>query len=277
MAILTVLFLVRDIQIPFIVDAFKSARLSYLAPAFLLLGPNLLVQLLKWRYLLRLANPNVSVATAYKSFIIGYPLGFLTPGRVGEVGRAFFVRDISRKTTAKLFVVDKFATLIVIGFSGVLGLLFLNNSSVSVYIVLAHSAILFLCLILFLPAIREKIGRFLGNVSFKPRDIAILFILSALFYLTFLSQLVILILAFESVDVGSASAGAAATFLVKTLLPVAAADLGIREGAAVYFCGQIGVGAAAAFNAAFLLFVINVVTPTLIGLPMLLKPIPEAR
>ena len=48
-------------------------------------------------------------------------------------------------------------------------------------------------------------------------------------------------------------------------------DLGIREGAAVYFLGQLGYAEAAAFNAAFLLFCINLLVPAVVGLPFVFR------
>jgi uncharacterized membrane protein YbhN (UPF0104 family) len=61
-------------------------------------------------------------------------------------------------------------------------------------------------------------------------------------------------------------------FFAKSAIPsFTLADLGIREGAAVYFMGALGIAAAAAFNAAFLLFCVNLVLPSLVCLPFVLK------
>ena len=58
----------------------------------------------------------------------------------------------------------------------------------------------------------------------------------------------------------------------KTIIPpVSFGELGIREGASVYFLKQVGVSAAAGFNAAIFLFIINVLLPALTGLIFLLK------
>ena len=59
------------------------------------------------------------------------------------------------------------------------------------------------------------------------------------------------------------------TILTKTLLPISLADLGIREGAAVFFFSKLQVGKVAAFNGSLLLFAVNVLLPTFLGLFLL--------
>lgn len=59
--------------------------------------------------------------------------------------------------------------------------------------------------------------------------------------------------------------------LVKSMLPISIGDLGIRESAAVFFLGKIGLAESTAFNASILLFLINLVIPSMIGLVLVLK------
>ena len=58
---------------------------------------------------------------------------------------------------------------------------------------------------------------------------------------------------------------------VKTLLPIALGDLGIRESAAVEFFSYINVKNTTAFNASIMLFAINVLFPSVVGLFFVLK------
>jgi uncharacterized protein (TIRG00374 family) len=99
-----------------------------------------------------------------------------------------------------------------------------------------------------------------------------LLVFSALFYLTFLLQFYLLLSAFGRIDPLSALAGISTIMLVKTVIPpVTVGELGIREGASVYILGHAGMLAAAAFNASLLLFVINVLVPSVAGLAVLLR------
>ena len=59
---------------------------------------------------------------------------------------------------------------------------------------------------------------------------------------------------------------------VKTVIPpVSLGELGIREGASVYFLTTMGETSSVAFNASIFLFIINLLIPSLIGLVLLMK------
>jgi len=59
---------------------------------------------------------------------------------------------------------------------------------------------------------------------------------------------------------------------VKTIIPpVSMGELGIREGASVYFLTQMGEAASVGFNASIMLFIINLLIPALIGAVMFLR------
>lgn len=59
---------------------------------------------------------------------------------------------------------------------------------------------------------------------------------------------------------------AAAVVFVKSALPITFGELGVGEAASIHFFGQFGVPKAAAFDASILLFMINMVIPSLVGL-----------
>lgn len=89
-------------------------------------------------------------------------------------------------------------------------------------------------------------------------------------YAVYVTQFVLLLRAFAPfADPRLAFLGVAVVFFVKFLAPpIFLFDLGLREGAAVVILGYLGVPEAAAFNAALLLFGINLVLPALLGLPL---------
>jgi hypothetical protein len=55
-------------------------------------------------------------------------------------------------------------------------------------------------------------------------------------------------------------------FFAKTVLaPLSLVDFGLRESAAVYFAAMIGLSSAPALNAAVIIFLMNVLIPSIIG------------
>ena len=66
--------------------------------------------------------------------------------------------------------------------------------------------------------------------------------------------------------------GVALVFFAKSAIPqVTLGDLGVREGAAVFFLGAYGVEAGAAFDAALALFAMNLLLPAVVGAPLLVR------
>lgn len=267
-------FLIRSIQASTLFAAFHSAKWHFLGIAAFFVAPNLLIQTLKWFYILRLANPSVSLSTAFRSLLIGYPLGFVTPGRLGEIGRAFFVPEIEKQNVLRLFALDKAANLIVIICAGVWSLLFLQRlpypvSGVwaGVILILSLAAMIGVFFLSVKPI--KAIGRFIKIPDFNKRNLALILGFSISFYVIYLAQFLVLLFAFETNDLSAAAHAAGATFFVKTILPISLGDIGVREGASVYYFGKIGFQAASAFHAALLLFVLNIGVPTLFGLPIL--------
>lgn len=250
-----------------------TANVTCLAAAALMVIPNLGIQIVKWHFLLRTANPVQTFASARDSLLIGYPLAMVTPGRLGEIGRAFFVAGIDRKQTLKLAVLDKLATALIIVMAGVGGLCFLFSKVVTPALTLA--AVTGFVGIAAVPAFSAQperaIRKFTGIQTFTKKDTLLLFGASFLFYVIFVGQFLLLLLSFQTIEIMTTLPAVAATFFAKTLLPFAIADLGIREGAAVFFLNRVAVDAAAAFNAAFALFLINIALPTLLSLPLFFR------
>lgn len=272
-AFLVLFFLVKKIQAGVLMKILTTAQWEFLILAVLLVIPNIWIQALKWHYLLKLVHPAISLSNAFKSLLVGFPLGFVTPGRIGEIGRAFFIKEIHRRTTLNLAIFDKFSNLfitVVIGLGGLFLLSknqFLLNFKLTIEIIFLILIGFLLCPILFLPLIKKIFARF----SFGGVEYLIIFGFSILFYSIFLLQFLCLILSFQRVNLLFASGAAASVFLVKTLLPISIGDLGVREGSSVFFFNQIGLAPAPAFNAAFILFLINVGIPALFGLCFILN------
>lgn len=100
-----------------------------------------------------------------------------------------------------------------------------------------------------------------------------LMFVSFLFYTCFIVQFALLTAAFShQYDFLNFIWSGNMVMFTKTIIPpVSFGELGIREGASVYFLKQIGVNAESAFNASIFLFLVNVLLPSLIGLIFLLK------
>ena len=290
-AVAVMAVLVKIVKPQAIFNALTHANGLLVALAFILLIPNLYVQYKKWRFLVTLVKPNIERKEALKSLLVGFTFGFVTPGRVGEFGRAFFIKDCPWARVLGVTIFDKLYSVSVIAIMGVVGLTIIWSGQIPLTTLLqrlffAAIGITLLLLVLLNP---DRTARFvnktrLSNSShpkvklllssldeFHSKQARTLLSWCVIFFLTYSIQLFLLVTAFKPVSPIYALAASSSAMFVKTLLPISLGDIGIRESAAVYFFGQVGVGRAAAFNASFILFTINILLPSLLGLVILLR------
>lgn len=290
-AAFVMLMLVQRIELPEIRAAYRSARLACILTALLLLIPNIYIQFYKWRYLVRLLKPPVTNREIFQSLLAGFTFGFITPGRIGEFGRAFFIKDYSWVSLLGVTFLDKFFSLAVVIFLGSLGLMYNLSGQlylhtlipiiiftvitlIVIYYILFHPEILrsFLYSLNIILPFRDKIKLLMGSLdAFHRRQAFRLLLFTLGFNAIFLIQFYILVCAFEPAPIVPTMFALAAIMLVKSLLPISVGDLGVRESAAIFFLGHIGLQETTAFNASILLFMINLLIPSLIGLVLVLK------
>ena len=283
--------LIKNLKITNIMGTFKAAHKGCILFAVALVIPNIYVQYFKWNFLLKLVKPEATARESLFSLLVGFTFGFITPGRVGEFGRAFFIKDCPWVKVMGVAFIDKFFSLAIVIFAGAVGLLSLIWSQLHFFVLLPLTVFTLIVLLLLRHLIihpeifrgflyniniilpfREKIKLLISSFDhFKKKQALKLLGLSILFYLIFFTQYFVLASAFEPVSVFGSFQAISSTLIVKSMLPISLGDLGIRESAAVFFFGKIGVKSATAFNASILLFMINVLIPSLIGLVLVLK------
>jgi uncharacterized protein (TIRG00374 family) len=283
LAILILFMLVLWIQWEDLIQSLLLAHAGLLVLAVLLLVPNLLFQGLRWGYLLRRQTPGVPLKEIVASLFLGWTLGILTPGRVGQFARAFAVPSAPTLPTIGLTIVDKLFTLVWIVLLGAVGFFsffaiepawtWLWFPVFAVILWLAFSPrqldriLQKLCHRL---PFREKLSEIISTLqTLRTRDCLVAHIFSLLTVITFLSQFVILISAFVPINYINGMRAATAVTFVKTALPITFGELGVGEAASIHFFGQFGVPKAAAFNASIIGFFINLVIPSVVGLAFL--------
>ena len=267
--------------------AARSAEVAWVLPAVALLPANIGLEAYRWHRLVRVAAPDTRFGESLAAVLCGYPLGLATPGRIGDfVGRAFYLRSADAWTLTALTGVERLATLAVTLAAGLVALgpflLARTDAGAGMVALLLGAGGLIAAglgaLLLRPHAAWALLGHLLPSriasrlsvlAGLPAREMRLLIVLSAVRYGIYLLQFVCLVFAFAPATAwGPAVMGAVLVFFAKSVIPsFTLADIGIREGAAVFFFGALGVGGAAAFNAAFLLFAVNLVLPALAGLP----------
>ena len=274
-----------------IIDAFSSINILFVAFAIILMIVNIYIQYKKWLYILHLYYPDVSKKQALGSILVGFTLGLMTPGRLGELGRGLFLQNLNKLHVTGLTFIDKMFNNLAIFFAGCLAFYYMLKYpyNLSIYVLVPYSVIVFVVWVLLFQLLThpEKIYLFfktrfekssrLSKVKdffeslekLHKKQVGIIFSYSVLFYFVIFLQLLLLVEAFTDYSILPTFAAIVAAMFSKTLLPISIGDLGIREGAAIYFLNQVGVLKLHAFNGALLLFSINILLPSILGITLI--------
>lgn len=283
-------YLINIIEYKKIKSALENANYIFVVAAFLLMFVNVFLQFKKWQ-LICINSLNIfDNKKILKSLLIGFSGGIVTPFKVGEfVGRAVPLKSVSIIEVTLATAIDKLFPLIVVSFiGGISALLFIYFYYGVSFFITVSLVLVFLGVFYFLfllinnkkfwdEIVYEKLSqvKFLQNHVSKFKLLGSLSqkvtwqltFITLLYYLTFTTQMTFLIAAFlHQYDLINYLWISNLVIFSQTLIPqVTIAELGIREGSTVFFMNLLGLSAAAGFNAAILLFVINLVIPAIAG------------
>lgn len=290
------IYLINSIDYNQIIAALNQANLFAIGAVFFLGVINIYLQYYKWRITCSEVLGVNDNSKIFRSLFYGFSAGIITPLRIGEYfGRGIEFKDKSLVQVTVATLVDKFFPLLVVASLGsVSSLLFIYYYyNVSLYIVLALFILIFTffyLLIVLLTSDRfwksllfnklnssNRIRPFLDKLkifeSLDRKYFYKMFLISFLFYSCFLIQYALLVTAFSNhLDFLHYLWAANLIMFVKTIIPpISFGELGIREGASVYFLTRMGETASVGFNSSILLFIINLLIPALIGVGMFLR------
>lgn len=281
-------YLVYAVEPMAIVAVFRQANPWGVAAAAALLPLNLLLEGLTWKQIVHRVAPEAGAWTLGGALLCGKAFGLVTPLRAGDfAARAFYLRRADRWTTGLTVFTQRMLDMVAAIGTGLLALVFALATGVlppspAWWIAVAYGASVFLLLAAAtlqpmhaLAVLRRFVSseKVLERLSFlnrlTPRRMLAALGLAFGRYLVYITQMVLLVHAFAAaVSLPTAYLGGTLMFFAKFLIPsVTALDLGIREGAAVFFYGALGVDGAVGLSASLVLFVINLVLPAAAGLP----------
>jgi len=289
-------YLISDINYNEIIKAIKGADLLLLFTAFALSFVNVYLQFIKWKFTCRTVLQESKNSQIFTSLFYGLSAGAITPARVGEYfGRAIAFKNKPLLQVTVATLVDKFFPMMIVAFFGSISIIFFLYFyyDVSVYIVFSLFIVVFT--LFYFVAILISSENFWNNILFTKLNNSKYFrklffqlqslknldkkyftrmsVISILFYSCFLLQYALLVSAFShnSEIINYLWAGNLIMFVKTVIPPISLGELGIREGASVFFLTKFSELPSVAFNASIFLFIINILLPALVGLILLLR------
>jgi uncharacterized membrane protein YbhN (UPF0104 family) len=290
------IYLVFNVDITEILFALRNANITFILITALLAFLNIYLQFLKWKITCGYLLDEKSNKKILLSLFYGFSGGVFTPARIGEYfGRAAAFKDKSLIKVAVATFIDKiFPLMAVAGFGALASILFIHYYyHVSVYLT---GSLFILTFVLFYAAYTIVLdARFWNSMLFNrinksPRlkkifdNLMVLkeldrfyttqmVFISIAFYTCFIVQYALLTAAFSGHFnfIHYIWAGNLVMFAKTIIPPISLGELGIREGASVFFLHMFGEVNSVGFNSSIFLFLINMLIPSVIGLFLLLK------
>ncbi|MBU0508518.1 flippase-like domain-containing protein [bacterium] len=261
--------------------------------AFLLWIPTQCFQFAKWNLLAREAGDGVSRADIHRGYWVGFTLGLITPGRIGQFGRALALHNCSLSRAVGLTVIERGYAALTINSFGLLALVILPFLGWLPPFALPGPLVQGICIAggmllltlgvfprtMYAPLsriarilpLREKVEKALAVLkATTPGRGITLMVLSTVALASSLLQFVFLIRASGTeIPLWGGMLAGVLTFFIKGALPISLGSLGVGEWTAVYCFQGLGAEPSVAVAASLLLFTINVFIPSLIGLPFI--------
>ena len=289
-------YLVNVVDYYQIILAINNADLLIILLVLLLGILNIFLQYSKWKLTCKEVLGVNRKSKVFRSLFYGFSAGIITPLRIGEYfGRGIEFRDKTIVQVTVATLIDKFFPLLMVAslgsISSLLYIYFYFN--VSIYIVLSLFILIFTFFYLFIILLMNN--RFWNSILFSRLHSSLrlkyfiekikifenldrtyfykMLVISFLFYSCYLIQYALLVTAFSHhINLVQYLWAANLIMFAKTVIPpISFGELGIREGASVYFLTQMGESASVGFNSSIFLFIINLLIPALIGVGMFLR------
>ncbi len=248
--------------------ALRQANVYYLLLSLVFLVPITLIQVYKWRYLLRRQGIKTSFKDLTKIFLIGDYYGFLTPGRLGSLIRISYIQEkenIEVEKASSSVIIDRIMDVIALLILAAIGSILLAKYFTSLYIGIMIVSVGFI--LLFLIFMNKKLTRFFlkklvykylvpnrlkekARYSFhkfydnlpKLRYMIIPFILSLISFIILYSRGYIVALAFGIQIPFIYYITMVAISTVISLIPITISGFGTREASLITLFSIFGIG-----------------------------------
>jgi glycosyltransferase 2 family protein len=276
----------RIVDMEQVVEAITQMRLSFLLLSIPALFINWHSRVQRWRVAAAKFDIHINWPDAIKSYLAGMPGAAVTPGRIGEYLRIFYLNDPRRPSMAAALTIERLSgggPLLLAGAAAVL-----TQSEIAPIIALLMAIVGTMQIVLlhwkvgWLVALLRRLPQkwqhsinkshwleYLSRLS--PADIFEITLQSIIQYVAFLLLFTLTVMGLAQVAFFPTLIALTIVFAIKTFAAFSLGELGVREVAAIYFLGTLGVADEAAVAASLLMWLYDVMLLAIGGIPFLLK------
>ena len=285
--VVVVWYIIIEIDYKKLLLYIRTMELHFFLIAIVAFSAGMFFNIAKWRFMLSRHIP-VSFRDAARSMMGGYTLSLLTPARLGEVGRCFFVPGLEKRKTVSLVGIDKMFNISITTFLGVFFLQFMPlKYPLTLKIIVYFFSLFILTFIILYTRYPKVLYRLLFRIPFlrkgkgeefliaveksNKKDNIIIFLMTLAMYLFYLLEFIFFSMALAPGSFIVALNGYVISLFLKTALPLTVADWGIKEVSLMEFYMFFGLSSEIALGAALFIYFLNILLPATLGLAPVLK------
>lgn len=295
------IYILLNIDVVKTLEILSGANLFLIVLSIVVMIPTLFLKFIKWKMFIGLYDKRYPFRNVIKSWFIGFSISMVTPARIGDLSRAYCIKDkIGLGKGITTVVADRVIDIAVLFCLAIIGLVsfvafFTEHSNLlltvsvffalfilGVYISTKKEIIKALLRPVFKKFVPEKhkseinitfndFYRGLNSLKGSRKTIVLAIVLSFLFWIFSIFQFFLL-----SVSIGLS---VSYIFLFSVLpiiaildaLPISFSGIGTRDAALIFFLSFVSVRMEYAISLSFLLFVFGYLLPGLIGVFIMLK------
>ncbi|MFC1729991.1 lysylphosphatidylglycerol synthase transmembrane domain-containing protein [candidate division KSB1 bacterium] len=297
--ILIFIWIFSKLDLESVFDIAKSIRWEFFALSIATGFIAIYIKSVKWKKIVEYSGLKYSTLNSFIAWLVGFAVGMITPGRVGDFYRAVYLKTSNKKPIGICFATvffDRILDIIIMLFFAGLGILYLllNYDLPSGKELAIVVAVMFVLGVIFLFVFRENIVKRIVRPLFyrfvpekyhksmklnyksffslfkgimnSPSRIIILFIIGIIGWLLAFYQLYLLAIALN-LNISYVFIGAMAPLIsMIELIPISFSGIGTRDAAMIFFLALLGISkeASVAFSLLILVMIYVLALPGLI-------------
>ena len=248
------IFILRDVNWEICLKETSNISIFSLLTALTMIQLGYLIKAKRWQIILQHYHTQLSILKLYQIFSIGTFLGIITPGKIGDFGRLYYIKNkIDFKKGISSLFIDRIFDLISLGVLGLISLIYFEtkfqiSNSTSLYygwekqyLILIIFALIVLISLLFrnkITAIFKIVMEGFKNFASFIKQLSLTFLSMILIYGAFIvvSYDMNLDINYLGLFLGIILIG------LLSLIPITILGLGVREVSMVYVFELYGLG-----------------------------------
>ncbi len=294
-------YILSSIGIGNIAKALAAVKPFYFVAALLTIPLIILIKGFKWHLIIRAHGLNYSLIDSCSTNLIGAYLGIITPGRIGEIMRVFYLKEKTGNFPVSLLTVfiDRFFDLLTILFFGIIGGFLLSRWLDVKIAILSYPVLFVLFFVLIAPMLKAGYAKtvakplfdFFTPERYKPqlrsgfndvnqglktftrskREIFIVAIVAMFAWIVEVVQAYFLALSLD-LAIPFVFIFAISPFVTLIVLaPISISGLGTREALLIYLLSLLGISADRSVAFSLVAFLTNYVSYAILGLVLWMK------